>query len=91
MLQTIISDWSTFNGITALGVLIAYAFVDAMYARYTIQVVEARAAHAATTGALMHILMAFGVLSYVQNVLYVVPIVIGSWVGTYVTVRRGSR
>ena len=79
--------WVEFNFLTALLVLVAYCVLDAMYAYYTVKLTEKRAVSAATVGALMHFIIAFGVLSYVQNFLYVIPIAIGSWVGTYTMVR----
>ncbi len=36
----------------------------------------------------MHFLLAFGVVNYVGNFLYVVPLALGSWIGTYLVVRR---
>ena len=59
-----------------------------MYAYYTQSIVKKRAVISATTGALMHFLIAFGVLNYVQNFLYVVPLALGSWVGTYLVVKN---
>lgn len=81
----------TFNFLVALGVLAAYFIVDAMYAHYTLAVADLKAIPAANTGALMHFLLALGVLSYVQNYLYIVPIAIGSWFGTYVIVKREKK
>ncbi len=77
----------TFDWHIAAVVLAAYAVVDALYALYTVQVVEARPTRAATTGAIMHILIALGVLSYTENILYILPIACGSWIGTYCAVR----
>jgi hypothetical protein len=83
----------SFNLLVALGVMLAYFIVDAMYAHYTLSVAELKAISAANTGALMHFLLALGVLSYVQNYLYIIPIAIGSWFGTYVIVNmeKGKR
>ncbi len=79
--------WSTFSPLTACIVFISYTLVDGMYAYYTLVVTEKRPVKAATVGALMHFLIAFGVLSYVQNYLYIIPLALGSWIGTYVVVR----
>ena len=35
----------------------------------------------------MHFLIAFGVLNYVQYYLYVLPLALGSWIGTYIVVK----
>ncbi len=77
-----------FNFLVAAGVMVAYFVVDAMYAHYTLSVAELKAIPAANTGSLMHFLLALGVLSYVQNYLYIIPIAIGSWFGTHMIVSR---
>ncbi|MCA9359168.1 hypothetical protein KC926_03110 [Candidatus Kaiserbacteria bacterium] len=78
-----------FSFVTAFW-LAAYFVVDVMYAHYTLSVAELKAVSAANTGSLVHFIIAFGVLSYVQNYLYVIPIAIGSWFGTYMVVSRES-
>lgn len=65
-------------------VFIAYLLVDALYAYYTLAVVQKQPFRAASVGSLMHFLIAFGVLNYVQNILYLVPLALGSFFGTYV-------
>lgn len=79
--------WDTVDPLIALAVFVAYFIVDALYARYTLHVNQYKASSAATTGALMHFILAFGVLNYVQNYLYVIPLAVGSWLGTYAMVR----
>lgn len=90
-MEILLSHWATFKIINALLVFIVYVVVDGMYAYYTLAVTEKRAFKSATTGALMHFLIAFGVLSYVENYLYVLPLVLGSWVGTYLVVSCSAR
>ncbi len=80
-----------FNWVIALGVTIAYFIVDAMYAYYTLSVARLKALSSANTGALMHFLLALGVLSYVENFLYIIPIAIGSWLGTFYMVNKESK
>jgi hypothetical protein len=87
----ILSHWQSFDLKVAGLVLVAYLLIDAMYAYYTLSVAEKKPTAAASTGALMHFLIAFGVLSYVQNYLYVIPLAIGSWFGTYLVVRRSLK
>jgi hypothetical protein len=43
------------------------------------------------TGAIMHFILALGVLSYVQNYLYIIPLALGSWVGTFLVVNREQK
>lgn len=82
--------WSSFNFEIAFIIFIAYILVDGMYAYYTLQVTKRKPFSSATTGALMHFLLAFGVLNYVQNYLYLIPLAIGSWIGTYIVVKRAQ-
>lgn len=82
-----VSHWLSFDFKIALVVFCAYLLIDAMYAYYTLAVTQQKPVASATVGALMHFLIAFGVLNYVQNYLYVIPLALGSWVGTYLVVR----
>lgn len=86
--MNIASAWNNFNFEIALLIFIAYIIVDAMYAYYTLQVTKRRPYSAATIGSLMHFILALGVLSYVQNYLYLIPLALGSWIGTFIIVRR---
>lgn len=74
-------------GLAAL-VFAAYLVIDALYAQYTYAVVKKNPMQAANIGFIMHFLLAFGVINYVGNFLYIVPLALGSWVGTYLVVRR---
>ncbi len=86
--MNISSAWNGFDFGIALLIFIAYIVVDAMYAYYTLQVTKKKPYSAATVGALMHFILALGVLSYVQNYLYLIPLALGSWVGTFIIVKR---
>jgi hypothetical protein len=77
---------SNFNWLIAFGVLFGYVLVDGLYAKYTLEVVSLQPFKSATIGAGMHLLLAFGILNYTENWLYVFPLVIGSWLGTYFVV-----
>ena len=88
VLGSVNESYQTFSILVASGVFVVYVIVDAMYAHYTLSVAELKPVSAANTGALMHFLLALGVLSYVENYLYIVPIAIGSWVGTYYIVSK---
>lgn len=84
-------SWQTLNPWLALLVFAAYVLIDGMYAYYTIAVTKRRPVASATVGSLMHFLIAFGVLNYVQNYLYLIPLALGSWVGTYVIVSLDKK
>lgn len=80
--------WSNFDFKIALLIFIAYIIVDGMYAYYTLQVTNKKPYSAAASGALMHFILALGVLTYVKNYLYLLPLALGSWIGTYIIVKR---
>ena len=67
----------------AVIVFFCYVAIDALYALYVLAVANKERFKAASVGAGMHFLMAFGVLSLVQSGWYLIPIAAGSWVGTY--------
>lgn len=70
----------------ALLIFAAYAVVDALYAYYTLCVTRLKPFSSATIGAGMHFILAFGVINYVRNYWYVVPLALGSWLGTFLVV-----
>ncbi len=72
-----------------IGLLIfcAYIFIDGLYVAYTYSIVKKEPVLAATMGAIMYLLLAFGIVNFVDNFLYVVPLVAGSWLGTYFVVK----
>jgi hypothetical protein len=86
-MENIFEHWKTFSFSIALTVFIAYILIDGMYALYTQSIAKKKPIMSATVGALMHFLIAFGVLNYVQNFLYIIPLAIGSWIGTYIVVK----
>lgn len=73
-----------------IGLLLFFAYmaIDALYASYTYLLIKKSPARAATVGAGMYFLIAFGVVNYVNNFFYVIPLVAGSWIGTYIIVLR---
>ena len=84
---TLSFDFSTFDWAIAAATFAAYLAVDALYAIYTIEVVRLRPARAATTGALIYVLSAFGIVNLVHNALYIIPLALGGWLGTFFSGR----
>lgn len=80
-------NWQLFSWVMALLVFCAYFVIDILWARYTYAVVNMKAVPAATIGSAMYFLLAFGVLNYTENFLYLAPLVVGSWLGTYLVVK----
>lgn len=57
--------------------------IDSAYCIYTKSVAQNKPLKAAISGASIHFFLAIGVINYVKNYFYVVPIALGSFVGTY--------
>lgn len=87
-MEHILYDIQNFNFAIAGLVLILYAITDALYAKYTFDVVNCNEYKAASVGALIHFFIAFGVINYTQNWLYIFPLAMGSWLGTFFLVRN---
>ena len=68
-------------------IFIAYIVIDALYAYYTLAITKRHAFSSATSSFAMHFVLAFGVVNYVENYLYIIPLALGSWVGTYAMVK----
>jgi len=91
ILESLTSKWRDFDTTIALIIFVAYIIVDGAWAYYTIAVQERKALRAATLGSVMYFLLALGVLNYVHNYLYLVPLALGSWLGTYIVVKNNVR
>jgi len=83
-------DIATFNFGIAAALFCIYCILDAINSYFTIKVVEMSAFHAACAGCTMHFFIALGVLCYVNNFLYLIPMMMGSWTGIFLllTLRR---
>lgn len=77
-----------FDWLLAIGVFWLYVVMDALYAYYTLSVTKLQPLKASLAGAAMYTLGAMGVLSYTHNPLYLVPLSLGSFAGTYVIMKR---
>ncbi|MFH0891932.1 MAG: hypothetical protein V1867_04080 [Candidatus Falkowbacteria bacterium] len=87
-MESTLETLKTFNPIIALLILIAYIITDALYAKYTLDVANYNEYKAATIGSAIHFFLAFGIINYTENWLYIFPLAIGSWIGTFLMVRR---
>jgi hypothetical protein len=60
--------------------------IDVCYARYTLRTAAHRPGSAATYGVVVYLFGAINVLGYAGDVRLLVPILVGGWCGTYLTV-----
>ena len=72
---------------TAVLVFVTYFCIDVLYARFTIEVSKKRPFRAAVLSSLLYSLLAYGVITYSHNTVYLAPLVLGAFLGTFVTVR----
>lgn len=80
-----------FSWLTAGLVFLTYVVIDMLYAYYIMCVEERRPARAAATTSLIYGLLAYGVVSYSQNILYLIPLTSGAFIGTFITVYLKRR
>ena len=75
-----------FSLVTAGLILVVYIIVDMLYAYYIIQVEQRNPMKAAIVSSVLYSLLAYGVVSYSRNILYLFPLATGAFIGTYLTV-----
>ena len=73
---------------TALLLTGIYFFFDILYSWFIISVQKLKPTLSASISSAMYIISAVGVLKYTENPLYVIPIAIGSFFGTYLFIRK---
>lgn len=88
MIFNIQASLANFDFSLAVIIFCVYVVVDALYARYTLSVTQLRPFSAATTGLVIHFMLAFGVINYINNYLYIIPLALGSWVGTFIVIYK---
>ena len=82
---------SEFSWITALLIFMTYVIIDILYAYYIMCVEERRPFKAAATTSMIYSLLAYGVVSYSQNILYLIPLAAGAFFGTFIMVYYKKR
>jgi peptidoglycan biosynthesis protein MviN/MurJ (putative lipid II flippase) len=81
-----VEEVNDFSWTTAGLILIVYILVDMLYAYYIIQVEQRNPMKAAIVSSILYSLLAYGVVSYSRNLLYLFPLATGAFIGTYLTV-----
>jgi hypothetical protein len=76
-----------FNLTTAIIIFITYVVIDILYALYVIFVGNGKAFSSALVSSGIYGLIAFGVVTFSKNFLYLIPLVTGAFIGTYVVVK----
>lgn len=76
-----------FNLVTASIVFVTYFLIDILYAFYVIYVGKRDAMRSALASSALYSLAAYGVITYSRNIMYVLPLAAGAFLGTYVIVK----
>lgn len=76
-----------FNWYTAATVFVVYVFFDILYAMYVLCVSRQQALRASAISAALYSLGAYGVMSYLHNPWYLIPLACGAFIGTYIAVK----
>ena len=79
------------NWLVFISLFVVSIALDAVYAAYTVAIIKSKAARAATFSLITYILSAIGIVSYVDNKIYVVPLALGAFIGTYLVVAVEAR
>lgn len=78
------NNFSIFNAIL---IFFTYTTIDALYAYYILCVNRKKCFAAANCSAVIYSLLAYGVISYSENILYLIPLASGAWIGTFLTIK----
>lgn len=81
--------YTEFSWWTALAVVGVYILVDWAWARYTLATAAKNTFAAANWSLVIYLTGAFGVLLYVENWLYIVPSVVGGYIGSWYGTSKG--
>jgi hypothetical protein len=79
-----------FNWLGAIGLFFASFALDAVFALYTLSVMKHKALQAGTWSLFTYLLMAVGILNFVNNRWYIVPLSLGAFGGAYAVVKWES-
>jgi hypothetical protein len=79
-----------FHWTTAATIFVTYVVIDILYALYVICVGKRQPVNAAVVSSFLYSLGAYGVISYAKNPLYVIPLALGAFLGTYLVVKYNA-
>jgi len=79
-----------FNWLGAVGLFFASFALEAIFALYTLAVTKHKALEASTWSLVSYFLLALGILNFIHNKWYVIPLALGAFGGTYAVVTRES-
>lgn len=79
-----------FNWLGAVGLFFASFALEAVFALYTLAVTKHKALEASTWSLVSYFLLALGILNFIHNKWYVIPLAVGAFCGTYAVITWES-
>ncbi len=76
-----------FNWLIGVGLFFAATLLDAIFALYTVAVINTKPLRAASLSFLTYTLEAVGVVNYVHDKWYLLPLAAGAFSGSYIVVK----
>jgi len=73
--------------ITAVILFVFYLVFDVLYAHYILAMGESKAFKSANISAILIVMSLYGTIEVVKNYWFIIPIALGSWLGTYITIK----
>lgn len=78
---------ATFNINIAIVIFITYFILDMFYAYYILCIESRKNLMSSFMAGMITSLSAFGIVSFSKNMLYIVPLFLGAFAGTYCTMK----
>jgi uncharacterized membrane protein YfcA len=75
------------NPWVCLGLFVLYIALDAIYSNYVFSLNRLHAVNTANFSAALIFLTGLATFEYVHNLWYLLPMCVGAWIGSYVSVR----
>jgi hypothetical protein len=78
---------STFNIQIAIIIFVTYFILDMFYAYYILCIESRKNLMSSFMAGIITSLSAFGIVSFSKNMLYIIPLFLGAFAGTYFTMK----
>jgi uncharacterized membrane protein YfcA len=72
---------------TCLLLFVVYLIFDILSTLYLRAVSELKAGKASTLSTILFLMSIYGTIEYINNFVYIIPIAIGGFLGSYITIR----
>jgi len=56
---------------------------DILYTKSVLYISRLNAVGAANLSVLLYVMMSYGIINFIENIFNIIPIILGSWLGTY--------